>query len=227
LVALRRRKTIVCRLNRRITNRRQTASQSRRVRRVEISVSKPVVKKRLFPTLIAGDCFGGGFQTIQRIVNVILRRRKTLILSDGWNSDCLTFYIAVVGKFIKLHPEIEKAQPIRYHFFLSIINAYDRQFHEARNHNRILTERFGYFNSKLQDIWRDSSNGEVILFECIIILKNKRKVAHIPSLQNWFPLRSGSISQDVKNGDICTVELKFYPYGINALLKEVLKPQED
>lgn len=129
--------------------------------------------------------------------------------------------------FIKLHPEIEKAQPIRYHFFLSIISAYDRQFYEARNHNRILTERFGYFSSKLQDKWKDSSDGEASLFEAIIILKNKRKVAHIPSLQNWFPLRSSSIGQEAKIGDVCTVELGFFPYGINALLKDVVKPQEE
>lgn len=129
--------------------------------------------------------------------------------------------------FIKKHPEIEKSQPIRYHFFLSVLNAYDRQFQEARSHNRVLTDKFAYFNSKLQDTWKDSHTGEPILFEAIIILKNKRKFAHIPELQNYFPLRSASIGQEAKNGDICMVELKFFPYGINALLREVLKPHED
>lgn len=128
--------------------------------------------------------------------------------------------------FIKTHPEIEKAQPIRYHFYMSVINAYDRRFQEARNHNRILTEKFPYFNSKLQDVWKDSCTGEPVLFEAIVILKKKRKYAHIPDLQNSFPLRSGSIEHGAKTGDICMVELKFFPYGINAFVKELVKPED-
>jgi hypothetical protein len=129
-------------------------------------------------------------------------------------------------EFLRSHPEFAQKQPVRFHFYLSIIDAYDRRFHEARQHNRVLLDKFGYFNSKLQEVWRDSANSEPIQFEAIVEKKWGRKVAHVSQLQNSFYIRHSALKEEIRFGDICLVELRFLPSGIVAIPIAVVKSGE-
>ncbi len=127
-------------------------------------------------------------------------------------------------EFSRKHPEIESRQPIRYHFFQSITQAYNKHFSDAYEHIRNLTERFSHFSSDLNDTWKDSIKGESEIFEAMVLRKRGRYYAKIIDLQQRFPLKISSINNELKSNDLCWVELQFNPYGIRAILKDVVKP---
>ena len=127
-------------------------------------------------------------------------------------------------EFLRKHTEIETRQPIRFHFFQAITQAYNKHFFDAYEHIRNLTERFSHFGSELTDVWKDSSNGEPKLFEATVIRKKGRYYTKVIDIQQTFPLKVSSMNVELKHNDFCLVELRFYPYGIRGILKEVLKP---
>jgi hypothetical protein len=125
--------------------------------------------------------------------------------------------------FVRQHPEVEDKHDIRFNFYLSIINAYDKRFNDSRKDIRKITDRYRYFNRSFEQTWRNADDGEPTQFEGIVEAHGNRKFVHIFDLQYSVPLGHRRISETIKKDDRGLFVLKFFPYGIIGFPLQIVK----
>ena len=148
---------------------------------------------------------------------------KLLFRYYGQNLHCSNNLIKLFS-LANSNENLVKQDPIQYHFFLAIAEAYNRRFQFFRQHMQEIRERFGS-RFQMHDFWRDDE-GNPAIFDAIIMEKrNNRLYVHIIDLQYDIPLfikgKNPSISTTLSSRH--KVQIRFYAGGMTAL---VVQPKD-
>ena len=113
---------------------------------------------------------------------------------------------------------LRKKDPLQYHFFLGVAEAYSRRFQKFRNHMNQIRKRFrGRFH--VYEFWRDD-RGNPMLFEAVITLYRNRLHARVIDLQYNIPLflKKNTGDQQVAISSRHMVKIRFYAGGMTAYI---------
>jgi hypothetical protein len=124
---------------------------------------------------------------------------------------------------INTHPEIERKDSVRYHYYSFVAEAYNINFHYAYEHVGFLRGKFTYLNPAQREVWRDEDTGEEKVFEGIIRIDKNRKRVRVIDLQQIIDLVPDNYSAFPESSHH-NVVLHFYLNGIKA---EIVAPLAD
>jgi hypothetical protein len=113
------------------------------------------------------------------------------------------------------HPEIEKKDSVRYHYYSFVAEAYNKNFHYAYEHVGLLRGKFTYLNPAQREVWRDEDTSEEKVFEGIIRMDKNRKRVRVIDLQQTVDLVPDNYSAFPESSHH-NVILHFYLNGIKA-----------
>ena len=119
---------------------------------------------------------------------------------------------------VRSNGSILEQDPIRYHYFLGIAEAYNRRFHDFWSHMREIRGRFGN-KLHMKDYWRDDE-GNPEIFDAVIVKYNNRLDVRIIDLQYNIPLfiKKRNLSTDISVSSNHKVQIQFYAGGMNAFI---------
>ncbi|HEX5733360.1 MAG TPA: SIR2 family protein [Blastocatellia bacterium] len=117
---------------------------------------------------------------------------------------------------IKVNPKIEREDPVRYHYYLYIAEAYNRNFRNSYEHITELRRRFYNLNPLLEERWIDAETGVPKKFEAIIQTKKKRKKIKVFDLQQLVDLKPSNSNIELLENSQHQVILHFQLSGIRA-----------
>ena len=113
---------------------------------------------------------------------------------------------------------ILEQDPIRYHYFLGVAEAYNRRFHDFWKHMKEIRQRFGT-SLRMQDYWKDDE-GNPEIFDAVIVKYNKKLNARIINFQHNIPLftkkRNPVIDTSISSSH--KVQIQFYAGGMKAFI---------
>ena len=113
---------------------------------------------------------------------------------------------------------ILEQDPIRYHYFLGVAEAYNRRFHDFWKHMKEIRQRFGT-SLRMQDYWKDDE-GNPEVFDAVIVKYNKKLNARIINFQHNIPLfrkkRNPVIDTSISSNH--KVQIQFYAGGMKAFI---------
>lgn len=110
---------------------------------------------------------------------------------------------------------LENKQPLRYHYYSYVNEAYNWNFNAAFGHLRMMGEKYMHINPEYQQYWREEESGEPKIFEGKIVpYKNryKFKSREIPRNVNFHNVNDVTM----KSGKEVSCRLKFHLFGIVA-----------
>lgn len=130
-------------------------------------------------------------------------------------------YRVMFFNIIKNNSFLVEEEQLRYLFFSSIAEAYNRLFHNSFQHTKEILSSFSYVNPDYSLPWMDSETNEVATFEAIAKKKSNDKfVADVPELRFDFPFLKESIRRKpFKENDRIKISLHFTLFGIKAKIK--------
>ena len=119
---------------------------------------------------------------------------------------------------VRSNGSILEQDPIRYHYFLGIAEAYNRRFHDFWSHMREIRQRFGN-KLHMRDYWRDDE-GNPEIFDAVIVQYNNKLDVRITDLQYNIPLfiKRRNLSVDTRVSSNHKVQIQFYAGGMNAFI---------
>ena len=118
-------------------------------------------------------------------------------------------------EILRKHPDIQEKDPVRYHYYSYVAEAYNRNFGTAYDHLGSLRRKVHRLNPELNETWKDGETFENKEFEGIVTSAGRRKRIKVIDLQRPFDLKAGdysAIPADSKQ----LVRLHFYLSGIRA-----------
>jgi hypothetical protein len=118
------------------------------------------------------------------------------------------------------HPEIERKDSIRYHYYSFIAEAYNRNFSFAYEHVNGLRGKLRYLNPALREVWKDENSSEEQVFEAVIRTERQRKRVRVIDLQQTIDLLPGNYSAYAEASHV-NVVLHFFLNGMKAEIVEV------
>jgi hypothetical protein len=122
---------------------------------------------------------------------------------------------------IKNHADIQERDPVRYHYYSYVAEAYSQNFGYAYDHLGALRKKVHHLNPELNETWKDAETFQNRAFDGIVILSGKRKRIKAIDLQRSFDLQAGDYS-NLRTDSKHKVHLHFYLNGIRA---ELVKTQ--
>ena len=119
---------------------------------------------------------------------------------------------------VRSNKPILEQDPIRYHYFLGIAEAYNRRFYVFWKHMKEIRQRFGS-GLCMQDYWRDD-DGNPEIFDAVIVEYNKRLNVRIIDFQHNIPLfiKRKNLSIDTSVSSSHKVQIQFYAGGMKAFI---------
>ena len=124
---------------------------------------------------------------------------------------------AKLFNLVRSNELVLEQDPIRYHYFLGVAEAYNRRFHDFWKHMKEIRQRFGT-SLCMQDYWRDDE-GNPEIFDAVIVKYNNRLDVRIIDFQYNIPLfikkrRNSSIDTSASSNH--KVQIQFYAGGMKA-----------
>ena len=118
------------------------------------------------------------------------------------------------------HPEIERKDAVRYHYYSFVAEAYNRNFGFAYDQLNGLRGKLRYLNPAVREVWKDENSREEKVFEAIIRTDRQRKRVRVIDLQQTIDLLPGSYSAFPEASHV-NVILHFFLNGIKAEIVQV------
>ena len=121
---------------------------------------------------------------------------------------------------VNMHPKLEKNDPVLFHYYSFIAEAYNRNFQFAYEQHISTLRGKGYASPVLREVWRDEDGSEKI-FEGVIRMSKGRKRARVIELQQTVDLITGDYSSYPENS-FQNLVMHFFPTGIKAEIVQVV-----
>ncbi|OGU51584.1 MAG: hypothetical protein A2080_16395 [Ignavibacteria bacterium GWC2_36_12] len=121
-------------------------------------------------------------------------------------------------QLIQGNKDIEQQDPIRFHYYTYIAEAYNKNFQYSKEHIYTLKNKFYYLNPKLCETWIDNETREPRIFDAVITESRNHKIrVRVIDLQQEFNLRKSNYDMfDLSISSHHQVTLHFFLTGIRA-----------
>jgi hypothetical protein len=124
-------------------------------------------------------------------------------------------------KLLDLHPALQEADPVRFHYFSYVAESYNHRFSDAEEHLRDIRSRFRYTNPLFSEIWKDEEHSDGVVFDALVVEdKWGWKVMNVIDLSRKVRL-AGVTKHNIGTMTLYSshkVKLHFYIKGLRAML---------